>query len=404
MAGREGGRLLQGVARLAIGAPRRVIAGALLLMVGTAIFGIPVAESLSAGGMLDPTSESSQAAKLLSDKFGQGDMAMIISVTSGGGVESPAARTVGTEIVQRLQTSPHVGQVTSAWTTPSAPSLIGKDHRTGLIVAGISGSDNDVEKYAKQLADRLVHDRDGVTVRAGGEATIYWQIEAQTKKDLLLMESIAMPLSFVVLVWVFGGLVAAAVPMAVGGFAIVGSMAVLHAVSLFTDVSIFALNLTVALGLALAIDYTLLILSRYRDERAAGATGDAALIRTIVTAGRTVLFSAMTVASSMVTMLLFPQYFLKSFAYAGVAVVTFAACAAIVVTPAAIALLGDRLDSLDVRRLLRRVLGRPDPQPKPVEQTFWYRWTIFVMRHAVLIGAAITALLLVLGAPFLGVR
>src|SRR6201995_5579547 len=167
--------------------------GAFILLVGTAIFGIPVAKSLSAGGMLDPTSESSQAAKLLSDKFGQGDMAMIISVTSDGGVESPTARAVGTDIVQRLQTSPHVGQMTSAWTTPSAPSLIGKDHRTGLIVAGISGSDNEAEKYAKQLADRLVHDRDGVTVRAGGEATIYWQIEAQTKKDLLLMESIAMP-------------------------------------------------------------------------------------------------------------------------------------------------------------------------------------------------------------------
>ena len=240
-------------------------------MVGTAIFGIPVTNSLSAGGVLDPTSESSQAAKLLSDKFGQGDMPMIISVTSDGGVESPAARAVGTDIVQRLQASPHVAQVTSAWTTPSAPSLISKDHRTGLIVAGISGSDNETQKYAKQLADQLVHDRDGVTVRAGGEGTIYWQIEAQTKKDLLLMESIAMPLSFVVLVWVFGGLVAAALPMAVGGFAILGSMAVLHTVSLFTNVSIFALNLAVALGLALAIDYTLLILSRYRDELAAGA-------------------------------------------------------------------------------------------------------------------------------------
>ena len=396
--------MLQEITRLAIGAPRRIIAGALLVMVGTAIFGIPVTKSLSAGGVRDPTSESSQAAKLLSDKFGQGDMAMIISVTSNGGVKSPAARAVGTDIVRRLQTSPNVGQVTSAWTTPSAPSLIGEDRRTGLIVASISGSDNQTHKYARQLADQLMHDRDGVTVRAGGEATIYWQIEAQTTKDLLLMESIAMPLSFVVLVWVFGGLVAAALPMAVGGFAILGSMAALHAVSLFTNVSIFALNLTVALGLALAIDYTLLILSRYRDELAAGAARDEALIRTMVTAGRTVLFSAMTVASSMVTMVLFPQYFLKSFAYAGVAVVAFAACAAIVVTPAAIALLGDRLDSLDVRRLLRRVLGRPDPQPKPVEQTFWYRWTIFIMRHALLIGAAIIALLLVLGAPFLGVR
>ena len=115
------------------------------------------------------------------------------------------------------------------------------------------------------------------------------------------------------------------------------------------------------MGLALAIDYTLLIISRYRDELADGADRDEALVRTMATAGRTVLFSAMTVALSMVAMVLFPMYFLKSFAYAGIAVVAFAAVAAIVVTPAAIVLLGDRLDSLDVRRLLRRLLGRPEP-------------------------------------------
>ncbi len=212
-----------------------------------------------------------------------------------------------------------------------------------------------------------------------------------------------MPLSFVVLVWVFGGLLAAALPIAVGVFAILGSMAALRTISLFTDVSIFALNLTVAMGLALAIDYTLLILSRFRDELAEGADRGEALIRTMATAGRTVLFSAMTVALSMVTMVLFPQYFLKSFGYAGVAVVAFAAAAAIVVTPAAIVLLGERLDSLDVRRLLRHLLGRRDPTPRPVEHTFWFRWTKFVMRHALPIGAAIIALLLVLGAPFLGV-
>jgi putative drug exporter of the RND superfamily len=181
-------------------------------------------------------------------------------------------------------------------------------------------------------------------------------------------------------------------------------MAVLHTVSLFTPVSIFALNLTVAMGLALAIDYTLLILSRYRDELAQGADRDEALIRTMATAGRTVLFSAMTVALSMVTMVVFPQYFLKSFAYAGVAVVAFAATAAVAVTPAAIKLLGARLDSMDVRRLLRRVLGRPEPHRKPVERSFWYRSTKLVMRRAVPIGAAVIALLLLLGAPFLSVK
>ena len=144
---------------------------------------------------------------------------------------------------------------------------------------------------------------------------IYEQINQQTKRDLLLMELIAVPLSFVVLVWVFGGLIAAALPMMVGVMAILGAMSVLRLITGFTEVSIFALNITTALGLALAIDYTLLILSRYRDEIADGATPAAALIRTMSTAGRTVLFSAVTVALSLAALMLFPMYFLKSFAY-----------------------------------------------------------------------------------------
>src|ERR1700754_2899028 len=121
------------------------------------------------------------------------------------------------------------------------------------------------------------------------------QINSQLQRDLLLMESIAIPLSFVVLVWVFGGLVAAALPMVVGGLAIVGSMSVLRLITFSTDVSIFALNLSTAMGLALAIDYTLLIISRYRDEIADGVPREKALVRTMSTAGRTVLFSATTV-------------------------------------------------------------------------------------------------------------
>ena len=273
-----------------------------------------------------------------------------------------------------------------------------------MIVAGITGGESGAQKHAKTLTDQLVHDRDGVTVRAGGEAMTYVQVNGQSEKDLLMMESIAIPLSFLVLVWVFGGLMAAALPLAVGGFAILGSMAVLRAVTLFTDVSIFALNLSVAMGLALAIDYTLLIISRFRDELADGAGREQALVRTMATAGRTVLFSALTVALSMVAMVLFPMYFLKSFAYAGIAVVAFAAVAAIVVAPAAIVLLGDRLDSLDVRRLARRILGRPEPVRRPIEETFWYRSTKFVMRRSIPIGLAIIALLLLLGAPFLGIR
>ncbi len=230
------------------------------------------------------------------------------------------------------------------------------------------------------------------------------QITSQLQHDLLLMESIAIPLSFLVLVWVFGGLLAAALPVAVGLMAILGSMAVLRFITFSTDVSNLAPNLATAMGLALAIDYTLLIISRYRDELAEGADPNTALIRTMTTAGRTVLISATTVALSMAAMFLFPMHVLKSFAYAGVATVTFAALAAIVVTPAAIVLLGARLNALDVRRLARRLLHRPEPVRGPIEAQFWYRSTTFVMRRALPLGLAVVTLLLVLGAPFLGVK
>jgi RND superfamily putative drug exporter len=398
--------VLQGIARLAIAAPRRMIAVALLLMFGAGIFGLPVTKSLSAGGLQDPTSESWRAARLLSERFGQGDMRLVIAVTADAGAASPAARAVGVALVRQLQASPHVVDVSSAWTAPppAARALISKDGKTGLISAGITGGENGAQKHANQLANQLVYDPDGVTVRVSGEAATYAQVNSQSEKDLLRMELIAIPLSFAVLVWVFGGVLAAALPLAVGGFAMLSSMAVLRAISYVTDVSIYALNLTVALSLALAIDYTLLIVSRFRDELADGGARNAALIRTMATAGRTVLFSGMTVALSMVAMVLFPMYFLKSFAYAGIAVVAFAVVAAVMVTPAAIVLLGDRLDSLDVRRLGRRLLRRPEPVRRPVEQMFFYRSTKFVMRHAVAVGLAIIALLLILGAPFLGIK
>jgi hypothetical protein len=186
--------------------------------------------------------------------------------------------------------------------------------------------------------------------------------------------------------------------------AILGGLAVLRLISFATDVSIFALNLTTAMGLALAIDYTLLMISRFRDELADGASRDDALVRTMASAGRTVMFSATTVALSMAVLVLFPMHFLKSFAYAGVATVTFAAVAAIVVTPAALVLLGGHLDSLDVRRLARRMLGRSEPQTVPLERRFWYRSASCVMHKAIPLGLAGVALLLLLGAPFLSVR
>ena len=331
---------------------------------------------------------------------------MVIVVSAPDGADGGAARAVGTELVDDLMRSPHVASVTSLWTAPAPEraALVSRDGRSGLIVAGIAGDESKTQEYAKDLSDQLVHDRDGVTVRAGGDAMVNVEITEQSQRDLLLMESLAIPISFVVLVWVFGGVLAAAVPLAVGGMAILGALAVLRGVTAFADVSIFALNLSAAMGLALAIDYTLLIISRYRDELADGASRDDALVQTMATAGRTVVFSATIVALSMAVMVVFPMAFLKSFAYAGVATV------------------GVRRTGRTVRHArgsgaARRsaagvghsptgpsVLNRPEPAARTVEQQPLYRWTKTVMRHALPAGLAVVALLLLLGAPFLGVK
>ena len=379
-------------------------------MLAAGIFGVPVAKSLSSSGFGDPTSESARAKQLLTDKFHQGDMQMLITVTAPDSATGTAARAVGLDIVDQLKRSLNVAEVTSAWTTPPAAAkrLISNDGKAGLVVAGITGGESAAQAAAQTLSDEITRDHPvgttGIVVRSGGDAMVNAQINSQLQRDLLLMESIAVPLSFLVLVWVFGGLLAAALPIAVGLMAILGSMAVLRFITFSTDVSNLAPNLSTALGLALAIDYTLLIISRYRDELADGADPNTALIATMTTAGRTVLVSATTVALSMAAMILFPMHVLKSFAYAGVATVAFAALAAVVVTPAAIVLLGDRLNALDVRRLARRLLHRPDPVRGPVEGRFWYRSTTSVMRRAVPLGLAVVALLLVLGAPFFGVK
>ncbi|OAN34545.1 MMPL family transporter [Mycolicibacterium iranicum] len=376
------GTVLTRVAGAALAAPRHFLVVALLVTVMAGLFGVPVAKSLCACGFEDPSAESARASEMLSNEFGQGESQLLITVTAQDG-RADRVRRVGEEIAAELERSPYVATVSSTW----KPTV-------GLIAAGIDGEDAEIQQRSAELVDGLAYDREGVTVRAGGAAMVDVQITEQTQRDLLLMESLAIPLSFLVLVWVFGGLLAAAIPVAVGVMAVVGALAVLRAVTLFTDVSIFALNLSAAMGLALAIDYTLLMISRYRDEVAAGADRDDAVTTMMATAGRTVVFSATIVALSMAAMVLFPMHFLKSFAYGGVATVGFAALAALLVTPAAIALLGDRLD--------RYTLGSRSPS-RPVREQFLYRWTQRVMRRALPFGLAVVTLLVLLGAPFGGV-
>ncbi len=393
--------MLPAIARLAHAAPKRILVCAALLTIGAGIAAGPVATVLSSGGQFDPASESARAATLMAEKFGQTQQQMLITVNCPAGVADGPARDVGSAIVADLSRSPHVASVESPWTAPpaAASAMISTDHTAALIVANIRDDDNRAPAYAKDLADQFVHDRDGVTVRAGGVVLLPSQVTEQATRDLAVMESIAIPISFVVLVWVFGGALAAALPVAVGMMAIVGSMAALRCIALFTEVSTFALNIGAGLGLALAVDYTLLIVSRYRDEITGGATPADALTTTLVTAGRTVCFSAATFVLSMVAMLMFPMAAIKSLGYAGIATVAVAAVAALFVTPAAIVVLGDRLNAADVRVLIRRLLRRPPPAVQPVEARLLYRSTTLAMRHAIPVALGALALLIVLGLP-----
>lgn len=402
--------MLRALTRLAIAAPRRIIGAAVLLLLAGGVFGLPVLNSLSGGGFQDPTSESARATEVLRDKFNQTDQQMLLVLTAPDGVRSHQARQAAADIVDHLKRSPWVLNVSSAWTSPpeAAAELVSKDNKSGMIVAGLKGGENDAQDYASKLTGDLAHDRDGVTVRAGGMAVAYAQINGQNQRDLLLMESIAIPLSFAVLVWVLGGVVAATLPIVMGALAIVGTMSVLRLISFATDVSTYALDLSIAMGLALAIDYNLLILTRYREELARTEDRDRALFRTMATAGRTVLFSATTVGLSMAVMALFPMYFLKSSAYTIVVTAIIVAIAAVVVTPAAIVLLGPRLDSLDARRVMHRILHGQrsfrDHAHQPIEEQFWYRSTRYVLRHALPVGLSVVVLLVLLGVPFLGVK
>ncbi|HYU65857.1 MAG TPA: MMPL family transporter [Jatrophihabitantaceae bacterium] len=398
--------MLTRLANLGIRAPRRVLVVAGLIFVAGALFGAPVAKHLSAGGFNDPNAASSEARDLLASRFNAGDPNLVFEVTTAHGADSAAARAEGQRIVGTLAGDHNVSQVASYWTVPSqaAAGLRSKDGRSGLVVARVAGDDDVAPKRAGKLADALAGDHGDVQVRAGGIAMGYHQVNVQVREDLAKAEAIAIPLTTLVLIWVFGSFVAALLPLAVGLFSIISTMATLRGLALTTDVSIYALNLTTALGLALAIDYSLFIVSRYREEIRAGVGKDEAVMRTVQTAGRTVLFSAMTVALSLSALLVFPQYFLRSFAYAGIAVVALAALAALVVLPALLALLGPRVNSLDIRVPVRRWLHRAPPAVVEPEQSFWYRVAKTVMRRAVPIGLAVVALLVVLGAPFLGAR
>ncbi|MEO6121699.1 MAG: MMPL family transporter, partial [Acidimicrobiales bacterium] len=287
-----------------------------------------------------------------------------------------------------------IDQAVSYWTLGSAPPLRSTDGNQALVLARIAGDEDAVDARIKTLSPVLARSTAVLDVRVGGFAEVFREISETVKADLAKAESVAIPITLLLLVVVFGSVVAAGLPVGIGVLAILGTFLVLRVLAELTQVSIFSLNLTTGMGLGLAIDYSLFVVSRFREELRRGLQPGPAVVRTVQTAGRTVIFSAATVAVSLSALLVFPLAFLRSFAYAGIAVVGVAALVSVVVLPAALASIGHRIDRWAVFH--RR--------PPEVGVGFWHRLAMAVMARPVVIGGSIVALLIVLGLPFLHIK
>jgi RND superfamily putative drug exporter len=372
---------------------RWILIGSVIGVVVAGAFGGSVIQKLSNGGFTDPQSESQQAERVLDRVFNAGNPNLVLLVTARqGNVDQPAVAAAGTALTKELADTPGIQQAFSYWTLGSPQPLRSTDSREALVLARIAGDDDQIRERVKEISPAFTRSGGPISVAVGGQAEVFRQVGTQVEDDLRKAETITFPLVLILLVLVFGSVVAAGLPLAMGALAVVGTLLVLRIIALITDVSIFSLNLTTALGIGLGIDYSLFIVSRYREEVRHGLPVDQAIVRTVQTAGRTVLFSALTVAISLAALLIFPLFFLRSFAYAGIAVVILALLGAIVFLPALLAALGSRVERLVLWH-------RP---PKEVGEGLWHRIATFVMRRPVPIAAAVVALLLVLGTPFLG--
>jgi putative drug exporter of the RND superfamily len=383
---------------------RVLLVFAFVAVLASFAYGGNVASKLSTGGFTDPSASSSRAAAILDSQFHTGDPNLVLLVTARtGNVDSAAVAAEGKALTAQLAADVGTDGVASYWSLGDVAPLRSANGHQALIFARLTGSDDQVNVRVHQLEPGLVGVHGPVEVAATGQAAVFRQLGDTVTRDLGKADGIAIPITLVLLVFVFGSVIAASLPLAVGILAIGGTFAALTAIESMTNVSIFSLNLTTALGLGLAIDYSLFIVSRFRDELRAGLTPHEAVVRTVETAGRTVLFSAATVGISLAALLVFPLYFLRSFAYAGIAVVVIAASGAVIVLPALLAVLGHRVNSLDARRAILHRFHR-EPHTPEIGEGFWHRLATTVMRRPVPIATAVIVVLLILGSPFLGIK
>lgn len=353
--------------------------------IGSSVFG-----KLDSGGYNDPKSDSAKAFEYLTDVFKVKDPAVVLVVETSNGVNDPAVVATATKLETSLKNESGVGSTLSYWSAGGAPTLKSSDSNSAfLFIYSEDVEWDNVQSLGKRIQEKYEGKFENLNIYASGTGVFAHAINTKIADDLKLSEAISIPLTFILLVFVFGGLVASSMPLLVGVSAILGSLFVIYLLTLFTGVSVFALNLITGLGLGLGIDYSLLVVNRFREELHSGKSVDEAVKRTVETAGKTVFYSGLTVVITLAALMLFPLMFLKSFGYAGVTVVIMAVLGALVALPALLAILGKRIDKAVVRK----------GALKPKEDGRWAQTARFVMRKPVSVVVLSLVLLTVLAAP-----
>ncbi len=387
--------MFDSLAHLADGHARRVGLVAIVFFVLAGVLGGSVASRLDPYGADDPATEAVRARQQLEDAGLR--VPAVLAVVKNAPVAAPStrARVEGLENIVRRRGD--VEAVSGYYDTHS-PVFVSYDRRSTYFAVTLKPTDDKVwQEAGADVADRLSAEP-GVIV--GGAAVAQEQVNKQVEQDLRMAELLAFPLLFLLALLFFRSLVASVLPLMIGGLAIVGTFLILRLASEVGSISIFALNLTTALGLGLAIDYSLFIVSRYREEIAKDGPGLAAMRRVLATAGRTVFFSSLTVSTALASLLVFPQRFLYSMGLGGALVALFAALISLTVLPAVLTLLGTRVNALSPRFLRRRA----EADTRTDENGFWYRLSRFVMRRPIPVATLSALFLIVLGLPFLGIK
>jgi RND superfamily putative drug exporter len=394
--------MLERLSRLVLRAPRAIVTVAVLLAVFGAVASIFLFGKLTFGGWDDSASGSGRAATILATDFRQGAPNLTLLVTAPQGVATAASSAEGTALTRQLAAEPGVVGVTSYWT--SRQSLLrSRNGKQALILATIVGDESAVDKRYAQLLPQYQGFHDGLRVQAGGFAAFEHELNVQAQKSVETGELIAFPVTLVALIVVFGSLATALLPLLVGMVTVLLCLGVLWILATVTSLSSLSVSVVSLLGLGLAIDYSLLTVNRYREELRSGRSRTDAVTATIRSVGRTVAFSALMVTVAASGVVWFPLQAIRSMGYAAMATAPLAALASLTVLPAAVVLLGARVD----RRMLRRRgtasadSARAGAEP---EAGFWHRLAVLVMRRPVPIAVAVVIVLLLLGAPVLGIK